>query len=83
MITPQVDPAVVSAEPEACLHFRALFLDTQLDLVLSPGFGRRMRAGLARLVTGGGNGPGTGGASEVPARVPEEAHVPEEKGTAR
>ncbi|MDQ1050937.1 hypothetical protein [Streptomyces sp. V4I2] len=81
MTTPQADPASVSvsAEPEACLHFHALFLDTRLDIVLSPGLGRRMRAGLARLVTGGGDGPKADGASVVP----EEARVFEEKGTAR
>lgn len=78
MTTSQADPASVSAEPEACLHFHALFLDTRLDIVLSPGLGRRMRA-TARLVTGGGDGPKPNGASVVP----EEARVFEEKGTAR
>jgi hypothetical protein len=77
--TPQAGPAVTSAEAEPSLHFHALFLDTQLDLVLSPGLGRRIRAGLARLVTGGGDGSGAG----TTAGVPEETRVPEEKGTAR
>ncbi|CCK25746.1 hypothetical protein BN159_1367 [Streptomyces davaonensis JCM 4913] len=36
-------------EPDACLHFHAVFLDTHLDLVWSPGLGRRIRACLALL----------------------------------
>ncbi|MDT9696483.1 hypothetical protein [Streptomyces sp. P17] len=62
-------------EPEACLHFHALFLDTQLDVVWSPGLGRRIRTGLARLVPGGAPTPPA--MPDVPARTPEE------KGAAR
>jgi hypothetical protein len=82
--THQADPAAAS-EPAACLHFHALFLDTQLDLVLSPGLGRRMRAAFARLVTGGGDGdgPSVQGGCGVTACVPEQAHVPEEEGQTR
>ncbi|WP_328875367.1 hypothetical protein OHT76_37785 [Streptomyces sp. NBC_00287] len=63
-------------EPEACLHFRALFLDTQLDVVWSPDLGRRMRAGLARLVTGHGGGPTPHAVPDAPTRTPEEKGVP-------
>ncbi|MFE9446599.1 hypothetical protein ACFYO2_48845 [Streptomyces sp. NPDC006602] len=79
MTTHRADPAPVSAQSRACLHIHALFLDTQLDIVLSPGLGRRMRADFTRLVTGGGDGPKAGDASGVP----QEARVFEEKGTAR
>ncbi|TXS48352.1 hypothetical protein EAO75_15405 [Streptomyces sp. uw30] len=63
--------------PDACLHFHALFLDTQLDVFLSPGLGRRVRAALARLVTGRGNGRAADGTPDAPERIPEE------KGAAR
>ncbi|MER5943826.1 hypothetical protein ABT121_41790 [Streptomyces sp. NPDC001928] len=63
--------------PDACLHFHALFLDTQLDVFLSPGLGRRVRAGLARLVTCRGNGRAADGTPDAPERIPEE------KGAAR
>ncbi|WAZ25618.1 hypothetical protein STRCI_007126 [Streptomyces cinnabarinus] len=45
-------PATDSApqRPDACLHFHALFLDTHLDVVWSPGLGRRIRTLVARLV---------------------------------
>ncbi|WP_371673779.1 hypothetical protein OG985_42550 [Streptomyces sp. NBC_00289] len=77
MTTPRTDPAHASAEPEACVHLHALFLDTQLDLVLSPGLGRRMRAGLARLVTGGDRRTATAD------RGPEETRAPDGKGAPR
>ncbi|MBC2903715.1 hypothetical protein [Streptomyces cupreus] len=80
-------PATTDSAPQetdVCLHFHALFLDTRLDVVWSPGLGRRIRAGLARLVTGRGDGP-VPHAPDAPARFPEEKpqEKPEEKGVAR
>lgn len=63
--------------PDAGLHFHALFLDTQLDLVWSPGLGRRIRACVARLATGRGPTP----RPDLQDRVP--AQQPEKKGAAR
>ncbi|MFI9766525.1 hypothetical protein ACIHJG_06620 [Streptomyces sp. NPDC052415] len=71
--TPTLD-TTAPQEPAACLHFHALFLDTQLDVVWSPGLGRRLRAGLTRLLTGRESGP-------APRTVP--ARPAEEKGAAR
>ncbi|MER7571367.1 hypothetical protein [Streptomyces sp. NPDC126514] len=71
--TPTLD-TTTPQEPDTCLHFHALFLDTQLDVVWSPGLGRRLRAGLTRLLTGRESEP-------TPRTVP--ARPAEEKGAAR
>ncbi|WP_031481177.1 hypothetical protein [Streptomyces bicolor] len=64
-------------DPGTCMHFHALFLDTQLDVFLSPGLVRRVSAGLARLVNGRGDSRTAEGTPDAAERVPEE------KGAAR
>ncbi|MFD7408202.1 hypothetical protein ACFV7R_37395 [Streptomyces sp. NPDC059866] len=61
-------------DPEPCLRFHALFLDTQLDIFCPPG--------LARLVAGRGRGrPPAGDPPPLPDKEPED--IPAEKGAVR
>jgi hypothetical protein len=87
------DPASEPSGPGTDRHLRALLPDTPVDLVLSPGLGRRLRAGLTRLtrLTGTGHRTGaeaggrkrTGTRLAAKARAGEGARLPEEKGAAR